>query len=263
MKSLVKKLFRAKKSAPDAPPPVEAGPLEVLEPALYVGDLHGRLDLFDRLMTLCQEEGLLSDGCRLVFLGDYVDRGDSSRQVLDWLFRLDSVKDGPVICLKGNHEQMMLDFLDDPKHRARHWFRNGGFQTLASFGLRPPAISASDSTMRDTAQALRDAIGIEMLDWLRNMPSYWVNGNLLAVHAGANPGLPVYLQNEHWLVWGHPQFRRAPRSDGLWVVHGHTIVPEPCVTKMNHICVDTGASATGRLSAALTAPGQEPRFVST
>src|SRR6056297_3043779 len=97
--------------------------------------------------------------------------------------------------------------------------------------------------------------------WLRARPLSWRSGNVWALHAGADPHQPLDSQGDEVLLWGHPAFRRSPRRDGQWVVHGHTIVEHPH-TAEGRIAVDTGAYATGRLSAALIECGAV-RFLQT
>jgi serine/threonine protein phosphatase 1 len=92
-------------------------------------------------------------------------------------------------------------------------------------------------------------MGDAMIDWLRARPLSWGSGNVWSVHAGADPGLPMTRQPDEVLIWGHPAFRSTPRTDGQWVIHGHTIVDAPCA-HLGRIALDTGAYATGRLSAA-------------
>ena len=154
----------------------------------------------------------------------------------------------------GNHERMLLDFLDRPEQTAACWLRNGGLQTLASFGLAPPRREdAGTDAWGDLRSRLADAMEENTIVWLRARPLTWHNGNIWAVHAAANPDIPMTEQTESMLLWGHPQFNGRPRTDGQWVVHGHTIVEKPQVHE-GRIAVDTGAYATGRLSAALITP---------
>jgi len=248
MKSRIIRMFDR-----NAPQPGAHGPLPPPrpdEPFLAIGDVHGRADLVIELDGLVEAE---CPGRTVVFLGDYVDRGEHSREVLELLMALSPDSAPPVICLAGNHESMMLEFLDQPETAARRWLRNGGLQTLASFGAAPPAGGLDDP---ETLVVLRDrlacAMGDEMIAWLRARPLMWHSGNVWAVHAGADPDLPMAEQAPQTLLWGHAGFLRGQRSDGQWVVHGHTVVDRPQV-RDGRIAVDTGAYATGRLSAAIIA----------
>ena len=230
-------------------------PIAPEQPFVAIGDIHGRADLLLELDRLIEAR---CPGWPVVFLGDYVDRGDESGKVLDLLMSVSTRHAPPITCLMGNHERMMLDFLDDPVENAPRWLRNGGLQTLASFGVAPPRGGTGDAgALVDLRDRLAGAMGPAMIDWLRARPLSWQNGNVWAVHAGADPGLPMTGQPDEVLIWGHPAFRRTSRTDGQWVLHGHTIVEAP-YARAGRIALDTGAYATGRLSAAaISADGVE------
>lgn len=148
-------------------------------PVWVVGDVHGydRLlgQLLDRIAAARAET--LAD---LVLVGDYVDRGDESRAVLDRLPDLDAV------CLLGNHERMMFDFLDEPLTRGNRWLRYGGLQTLASYGIGGVSETTQGDKLEGAAAALRVAMGDDMLRWLRDRPLHWTSGTLTVVHAAAD-----------------------------------------------------------------------------
>jgi len=224
--------------------------LAPLERFYAVGDIHGRLDLLQRLLAA------LDTDCPIVFVGDYVDRGEYSAQVLRHLRHLSTNSDRQLTCLMGNHEDMLLRFLDDPEGMARMWWHNGGQQTLASYG-----IATSAGEVFEIADKLRSAMGQPLLDWLQSRPLTWTSGNVTAVHAALDPTKPVDEQTERTCLWGHPRFPSQRRRDGQWVVHGHTIVTDPKIEN-RVISVDTGAFATNHLTAAEFSPGQV-RFLST
>ncbi len=222
------------------------------EGRLYaVGDIHGRLDLLQRLLAA------LDDAVPVVFLGDYVDRGDYSAQVLRHLRHLSTSRHGRAICLKGNHEEMLLSFLDNPAKFERVWMHNGGTQTLASFGLT----STLDLGPETKAEKLRHAMGEPLLEWLRERPLHWTSGNITAVHAAMDPTKPVEAQMPRTCLWGHPNFPAKARRDRQWVIHGHTIIDKPCV-RGRVVSIDTGAFATNQLTAAEVSDGTI-RFIST
>ena len=208
------------------------------QPLFVIGDLHGRADLLDKLLDQTR------DGEQIICVGDYVDRGENSADVLT---RLHETPD--ILCLKGNHEDMLLGFLEDPENAGPRWLRYGGLQTLASFGV--PGIS--ERMRGGELTAARDEMvkrmGNAQVEWLQTRPLFYETGNVAIVHAGADPVCPIAQQSNTVLMWGHPEFRKTTRPDGIWVVHGHTIVDEPMV-KDGRISVDTGAYATGRLTAA-------------
>lgn len=189
-----------------------------------------------------------------MFLGDYIDRGEQTKELLTLLLSVSSYQERDIVCLMGNHERMLLDFIDDPQKHARAWLKNGGLQTLASFGIAPPGSKTEDPLALDLLRnRLVRALGKEILDWLRALPLKWQSGNVWAVHAGADPQVPMTEQSPDVLLWGHPAFRHQPRKDGQWVVHGHTIVDAP-TSHEGRIALDTGAYATGVLSAAAITP---------
>jgi serine/threonine protein phosphatase 1 len=234
-----------RKAAP-APRARFEAPLAPDEPLAVIGDVHGRDDLLGRLLDRLAEE---APGHRVVLVGDLMDRGERSAQVVRRLIARDD-----LVVLRGNHEVMCLDFLEEPERKGPLWIRNGGLQTLASFGVGGLGISPSPAALREAAGRLETAMGTEMMAWLRLRPLTFRSGNVAVVHAAADPDLAIEEQEEATLLWGHPRFLRDARADGVWVVHGHTILEEP-VVEAGRIGVDTGAYATGRLTAALIRPG--------
>ncbi len=206
-----------------------------------IGDIHGCADLLS--IALRQASDL-----PVVCVGDYVDRGDHSAEVLYMLH------DRPdVICLSGNHEQMMLRFIEDPEKYGGRWLRYGGLQTLSSFGVEGVDTFSEGERMCIARDQLVAAMGNPILDWLRSMPSMWRSGNVTVVHAGADPLATIEEQKPEHLHWGHPDFHTLRRSDGIWVLHGHTIVDAPMIAN-GRIAIDTGAYATGRLTMAFVRP---------
>ena len=217
--------------APFAPPAPEA-------PFVALGDLHGRADLLERALAKVPD-------CQIVCVGDYIDRGDHSAEVLAMLQARPD-----IICLSGNHEEMMLGFLDNPQKFGPRWLRYGGLQTLVSFGVAGASEGSNGAELVKLAKALGTAIGPDLIQWLRDRPTFWQSGNVAVVHAGADPKLPMPAQTTQTLHWGHADFDRVDRQDDIWVLHGHTIVDAPSADR-GRISIDTGAYATGRLTAAL------------
>ncbi|NVK20595.1 MAG: serine/threonine protein phosphatase [Methylocystaceae bacterium] len=247
--------FRLRK--PPAAPAFDA-PLRPSVPFFAVGDVHGCDPLLEKLLS--RLEGVAHPEARLVMVGDYVDRGDFSADVLRRLHRLQTeAEPGLMICLRGNHDQMLIDFLDDPKQTGSRWFRHGGLQTLASYGLAGVPQTAAEAQWIEVRDRLREAMGPEIEAWLRALPLSWQSGNVLVTHAGADPARPPGDQSEHDLLWGHPDFETVPRRDGIWVLHGHTIT-ESTRPRDGRIPVDTGAYATGRLTAVLVETGKVESF---
>lgn len=214
-------------------------------PFFVVGDVHGRADLLTGLLPRLEDS---TRATHLVFVGDYVDRGDQSREVLELLQDLHSRTPDRVVCLMGNHERMLLDFLEEPEVHGPRWLRHGGLQTLASYRISPVSGPASSEKWADVRDNFRAALG-PTESWLRALPLVWQSGNVAVVHAAADPALPIGDQYERTLLWGHEDFETVPRRDSVWVVHGHTITDVP-QSAQGRIAVDTGAYATGRLTAA-------------
>lgn len=246
--------------SPSRPPRADLPDMSAIAPArpLYViGDVHGSADLVEDLLERIDADmaqHMDAGTPHLVFVGDYVDRGDESNEVLEHVFALCRDLPGAVTGLMGNHERMMLDFIDDPAGRGARWLANGGMQTLASFKIGKIMANSPVEDMTAAADALSQAMPKGMEDWLRALPLHYQSGNVLCVHAAVNPAKPVETQDERALLWGHRDFFKSPQKDGLWVVHGHTIVETPEIAQ-GRIAVDTGAYHSGRLTAAVITAG--------
>jgi serine/threonine protein phosphatase 1 len=216
-----------------------------------VGDIHGCDVLLAQMITKLE----LGRHRPVVFLGDYIDRGPQSAQVLARLFDLSQTHPANVICLMGNHERMLCDFIDDPLENGALWLRNGGLETMESFGVSGPPRHADADALIDAADALEAALGKDLFVWLRALPLSWHSGNVWCVHAAMNPARSPQTQRTQSLLWGHRDFLGSPREDGLCIVHGHTIVPQP-LNANSRIAIDTGAYRGGGLTAALIGPDQ-------
>ncbi|WP_291238295.1 metallophosphoesterase [Gemmobacter sp.] len=214
------------------------------EPLFLLPDLHGALPLLQAALARKAEAFAPH---RLVVLGDMLDRGADSAGVVRCLMGLPE-----AICLMGNHEAMLLDVLDDPARHGAAWLRHGGLETLLSFGMQGLPRDAAE--LADMAADLRRRMGAAMIGWLRERPLYWQSGNVVAVHAGLDPRKALARQSRETLLWGHPAFGRGPRRDGLFVVHGHSIVPQARIAE-GRLMLDTGAYATGTLSFSVMDPG--------
>lgn len=223
--------------------PTFDAPLSPAVPFFAIGDIHGRADLLERLLVEVPADQ------KLVFVGDYIDRGEDSADVLRRLMTLQAERGEQVVCLIGNHEVFLLDFLDGSKSGGSGWLRHGGLQTLSSFGAAiPVGDDVSGASWAEARRSLSEAMGPEMVAWVRTLPALWHSGNVCVVHAGADPGRHLEDQSRDDFIWGHPDFETKPRMDGTWIIHGHTIVPEPRI-KEGRISIDTGAYASGRLTA--------------
>lgn len=209
-----------------------------------VGDIHGRLDLLDRLlgMIAADEAARPRAGARLIFLGDYIDRGPDSRGVIERL--LQGLPDGLMgHFLRGNHEAIMLRCLEDPAMFA-NWAANGGLATLKSYGL--DASFAADA--RTVLSQLREVLPEAHLAFLRGLKTTMEVGDYFFVHAGVRPGVPLASQAEEDCLFIREKFLKHRGSFGKIIVHGHTPVSEPEVLA-NRIGIDTGSFFSGRLTA--------------
>ncbi len=233
-------------------------PLLPDEAFVAIGDVHGRDDLLVQLLT--QIDRSASD-LPLVFVGDLVDRGPDSSGVVSRVMSMCEESPENVICLKGNHEAMMLDFVDVPSKSGHVWLRNGGDKTLESFGIEPPANLGDEDILERVRDALLEHVGCDLIHWLRTRPLIWQSGNVAVTHAGGDPAQTLESRRGHGLLWGHRDFLRKTRTDGLWMVHGH-YASERASAQNGRISVDTGAYASGTLSAAVIAPGKV-EFLST
>ena len=227
-----------------------------------IGDIHGRLDLLRQLEAKIVAHAAQAPVARhvLVYIGDYVDRGYESRQVIDHL-----IAPPPAgfdrVCLKGNHEDFMLRFLDDA-HIAPMWLVNGGRETLLSYGITLPAGHDLGDQIADAQARFRDTLPPAHLAFLKGLKLSHVEGGYVFVHAGVRPGVALEDQAESDLLWIRDEFLHSRAGhDNQVVVHGHTVVAEPEV-QAHRIGIDTGAFATGRLTC-LVLEGSDRGFFQT
>ncbi len=235
-----------------------SAPLAPDKAFVAIGDVHGRLDLLQSLLDHIESE---APTLPKVFVGDFIDRGPDSAAVLRHVMAMSERSSPSVICLKGNHEAMFLDFVDTPEQGGPQWLRNGGDKTLESFGVDPPVDCLDGARLNSARDALVEQAGADLIAWVRSLPLAWQSGNVIVTHAGGDPSQPIEPRRSHGLLWGHPDFLRKPRQDGNWIVHGHFIV-SIAGTEAGRIAVDTGAYKTGRLSAAIIR-NETPQFLST
>lgn len=231
-------------------------------PVCVIGDVHGRADLLDRMRDRIASLDP-SGQARRILVGDLIDRGPASAEVLKTVRALSESGPGHWTCLAGNHERMMLDFLGDPVRHGLGWLMSGGEATLRSCGLSPPSSRNRDAALIALADDLAAALGAGMITWLRDRPLIWQEGALVVSHAGIDPCRPLADQDEAALLWGQriAGRRRHHETAGLWSVQGHVVHDHP-VMRGRTIHVDTGAWSTGRLSAAWLEAGQsEPRWI--
>jgi serine/threonine protein phosphatase 1 len=220
-----------------------------------IGDVHGRADLLEDVFRRIDEDRAAAPTLRPieVLLGDYVDRGPASRAVLDRLIDRRRVRE--MICLRGNHEIFLTEFLDHPAV-LDEWRRYGGLETLMSYGLAPAMKTADPANV---AAQLRQALPAAHRAFLSGLAVSFACGDFLFVHAGVRPRVPLDRQDDHDLSWIRDDFLLHEEEFEKVVVHGHTPVAEPDV-RANRINIDTGAYATGRLTC-LAIEGDELTFI--
>jgi serine/threonine protein phosphatase 1 len=210
-----------------------------------IGDVHGRADLL-RQMFAAIDDSLANYPVKnavQVLLGDYIDRGPDSRQVIELLIA--RAKQHAMLCLKGNHESVALQFLTEPAVLS-DWRQAGGLNTLVSYGVTPDRRNDPEQ-QRTLAAAFRRALPDSHLRFLEQLPLSFSSGDFFFVHAGVRPGIPLAEQREQDLLWIRDDFLLHEEDFGKIIVHGHTPAREPEV-RPNRINIDTGAYATGRLT---------------
>jgi serine/threonine protein phosphatase 1 len=213
-----------------------------------VGDVHGRLDLLEPLLADIMADARESGGKPLlVMLGDYVDRGPQSKGVVERLIALSADPAFETRLLKGNHEEALLRFLDDPAFGAV-WMENGGGPTLADYGVQPPAARTDEAAWTRARDAFADALPPAHLAFYRGLELMVTAGDYAFVHAGVRPGVALEDQAERDLLWIRQDFLSAPGPFGKAIVHGHTPAEEAQLTP-HRLGIDTGAYATGVLTA--------------
>lgn len=195
-----------------------------------IGDIHGRHDLLLRALDAIEDEAAAA---HVIFLGDYVDRGPDSAGVLRTLMEGPRRSGDEWICLRGNHEEMMVRARGRgvpvmPGERYMLWLGNGGAATLDSFAGSVPD---------------------DVLSWCAFLPLKYETAHHFFVHAGVRPGTRLSEQHAADLLWIRDEFLGHDGGFGKHVVHGHTPAHEP-VLGLNRTGIDTGAWFTGCLTAA-------------
>ena len=240
-------LFRSKKERPplDGPPSVGEN-----RRVYAVGDIHGRVDLLMDLMETVGRDDWRrkhKGDTSLVLLGDYVDRGPHSREVIDFILKLrDQWTD--MTCLMGNHEQVFLMALSGDEQAIRFFIKPGvgGRETLMSYGITEEQLDTLEAS--GLWEQMTAAVPQEHKDFLAELNSQVIIGDYAFVHAGIQPGVPMAEQEETDLYWIRDPFLNFEAAHPYMIVHGHSI-REDVEQRSNRIGIDTGAYATGRLTA--------------
>lgn len=212
-----------------------------------VGDIHGRLDLLDDLLGQIEREIAQGDVREsfLVFLGDLIDRGPDSAGVVERL-RTWEFADAKPIFLMGNHEEVFLEIFNGEYKLLRQWLRFGGVECLQSYGIQPERLWSISETK--AIELMASCISPSHLEFMRTMQDTFIFGDYLFVHAGIRPGVEISCQSKTDLRWIREPFLSSRKMHDFLIVHGHTRVPE-VDERLNRIGIDTGAYASGRLTA--------------
>ena len=215
--------------------------------AYAVGDIHGRVDLLEHLLAKIHADLQHRPAPKtlLVFVGDLVDRGPSSAQVIERLrcYRRDGVR--PVFLL-GNHEEVLLRIIAGDSSVVESWLKFGGLQCLQSYGVTLASIRGRSA--EQVVEIVRASVPPEHVEFLESFADSCRFGDYLFVHAGIRPGVEVDQQSQADLRWIREPFLFDERDHGFVVVHGHTITDE-VEERPNRIGIDTGAYRSGVLTA--------------
>ena len=252
----LRRLIGGRPEMPPARARVPAGRL-----VYAIGDIHGRADLLEDMHRTIEADirDRGADDAVVVYLGDYIDRGMQSREVVDLLLDRPVAGARPVHLL-GNHEAMLLEFVDTGRNGV-NWLYNGGNTTIYSYRVRLAAVPVEDADLAEFRPQLEAALQGRHLDFFRSLEIAHREGDYLFVHAGIRPGVPFDLQDPQDLIWIRDDFLGSRQDHGCIVVHGHTIAGEP-EELANRIGIDTGAYMTGKLTC-LALDGEARRFLAT
>lgn len=225
-----------------------------------IGDIHGRRDLLDDLLTRIDADDAERGPAQtqIIFLGDLVDRGSDSRGVVERMIQLSEASDN-VRLLKGNHEELLIRVYEGDKRATSLFHRVGGRETMLSYGMSEADYDAVD--LSELAELIPNHVPIAHIDFLKGFDDWIEAGDYLFVHAGVRPGLSIDEQETSDLRWIRREFTEHKGEFSHMVIHGHTIT-EGVDEQRNRIGIDTGAFATGKLTA-IGIEGSERWFLST
>ncbi len=227
-----------------------------------IGDIHGRADLLAELHRRIRNDSQGAPArvsCTVVYLGDYIDRGLNSKEVIDLL--LDAPLEGfDSVHLKGNHEDALLRFLEDPSF-GPEWFAIGGDATALSYGVRIPKGLSTSQRFEHVWSDLPRRIPDRHLEFLSGLELKYQVGDYVFVHAGIRPGVALDRQDPADLMWIRDEFLEAEEDYGKVIVHGHSPNRRPDIHD-HRIGIDTGAYVTNVLTC-LVIEGTDRRFLAT
>jgi serine/threonine protein phosphatase 1 len=228
--------------------------------AYAVGDIHGRLDLLQELLAKIHADLQHNPVPKtlLVFVGDLIDRGPSSAQVIERLRTYHREGIRPVFIL-GNHEEVLLRILEGDASLIPSWLQFGGLQCLESYGVDAASLNAKSSA--EVVDTVRAAIPENHVEFLESFMDSCRFGDYLFVHAGIRPGVALEDQRQTDMRWIRAPFLFDDTDHGFVVVHGHTISDE-VEERPNRIGIDTGAYRSGVLTA-MAIEGTRRWFIDT
>lgn len=212
-----------------------------------IGDIHGRLDLLQQLREKITADAATSKAkIQIIFLGDYIDRGVYSRQLIDYLINWKNEATPPPIFLLGNHELVMRQILErGDETLLEDWLQFGGMETLLSYGVRPVGADAKSSAIIKSLQEKTPEPHRDFLSSLQPSVSF---GDYFFCHAGVEPDVSLEEQPLESLVWIRKRFLEYKGRHDKMIVHGHSVSLK-AEFRLNRIGIDTGAYATGKLTA--------------
>lgn len=232
---------RRSAKAPEHPPAIPAGTR-----VYAIGDIHGCFDLYQKLLSQIEADNAARAPAKVVviLLGDLVDRGPNSKEVVAAAMVKPAFADDHVV-LRGNHEEIFLDAFTDSARVLDVWSQVGGQATLASYGISAQYVFKGPEALE---RVLRNEIPRTHIAFLSSLPINHQIGDYFFVHAGVRPGVPLDRQTERDMLWIRNSFLDSTDYHGAVIVHGHTPVEE-VEDEPNRIGLDTGAYLSGVLSA--------------
>ncbi|WP_162652393.1 metallophosphoesterase family protein [Lentilitoribacter sp. Alg239-R112] len=227
-----------------------------------IGDIHGYIDLLHDLHQQINEDISANPiaNHKIIFLGDYIDRGPDSKECLDYLVKLKN-ENPDVICLKGNHEDKFEAFLDRPLETAKTYLTYGGVECARSYGVEFSYGHVSDDDILQKHARLKEIVPQSHLNFMATLEKSAIFGDYMFVHAGIRPNVALDKQNEHDFMWIRSDFIPYRGLYEKVIIHGHT--PHyPIEILPNRINADTCAYETGALTCVIL-QNNEYRILST
>ena len=211
-----------------------------------IGDIHGRRDLLDDVLQQIDAQDAQNNGApsEIIFLGDLIDRGPDSADVVERVVQL-RASGRTISVLLGNHEEIFLRILHGEFNLLPMFIKIGGRETVFSYGItREEYDTLSNEAL---AERLRVLVPQAHFDLLNDCDEMVFRGDYAFVHAGIRPGVPLAEQKDEDLRWIRSPFLESSADHGRVIVHGHTVTEEPEL-RANRIGIDTGAVYSGRLT---------------